>query len=58
MAIRATLVAFILCATLSVGTVAMAYDETPPFDDSDCTSCHRLPFIGTTGPHGGLHDDE
>ncbi len=53
MAIRATLVAFILCATLSAGTVAMAYDETPPFDDSDCTACHRLPFIGSTGPHGG-----
>jgi hypothetical protein len=54
MAIRATLVALILCAALSVGTVAMAYDETGKLGDpSDCTLCHRLPFIGSTGPHGG-----
>jgi len=32
----------------------MAYDETGKLGDpSDCTLCHRLPFIGSTGPHGG-----
>lgn len=54
MAIRATLVAFMLCLTLAFASVAMAYDEagTSP-DPGNCALCHSVPFVGGTGPHGG-----